>query len=146
MYYWQLSYKSGIAPLRMYRELQCDMGPYRTVHITLYVFTHVLQVNVFLVCSDETHTTFTLLRMSGFAVGWIHYYWVQGNITRLVPHCHSCLQHSWQYWQQHSWSFPVSSELFYLSVWHYWVMAIPIYVQCPILRIRHLMRYRYDIL
>ncbi len=30
----------------MYRELQRDMGPYRAVHITLYMFTHVLQVNM----------------------------------------------------------------------------------------------------
>ncbi len=59
------------APLKMYRELQRNniMGPYRAVHIALYVFTHVLQVNVFLVCSDETHSNFTLLHMSGLAVG-----------------------------------------------------------------------------
>ncbi len=50
----------------MYRELKRDMGPYRAIHIALYVFTHVLQVNVFLVCSDET---FTLLHLSGLAVG-----------------------------------------------------------------------------
>ncbi len=55
-----LSYSSGLAPLKMYRELQRDMGPYRTVHIALYMFTYILQVNVFLVCSDETHTNFTL--------------------------------------------------------------------------------------
>ncbi len=41
-----LSYSSGLAPLKMYRELQRDMGPYRTVHIALYVFTHVSQVNM----------------------------------------------------------------------------------------------------
>ncbi len=29
-----LSYSSGLAPLKMYGELQCDMGPYRTVHCT----------------------------------------------------------------------------------------------------------------
>ncbi len=43
--YTVLSYSSGLAPLKMYRELQRDMGPYRTVHIALYAFTHVLQVN-----------------------------------------------------------------------------------------------------
>ncbi len=52
----------------MYRELQRNMGPYRTVHIALHMFTHILQVNVFLVCSDETHTNFTLLHMSSLAV------------------------------------------------------------------------------
>ncbi len=43
--------------------------------ITLFVFalmhctfTNVLQVNIFLACSDETHTNVTLLHMSGFAV------------------------------------------------------------------------------
>ncbi len=52
-------------------ELQRDMGQYRTVHIALYMFTHVLHVNmhVFLACSDETYTNFTLARMSGLAVG-----------------------------------------------------------------------------
>ncbi len=39
-----------------------DMGPYHTVRIALYMFTHVL--HVFLVCTDETHTHFTLLHMS----------------------------------------------------------------------------------
>ncbi len=29
-------------------ELQHDTGPYRTVRIALYMFTHVIQVNVFL--------------------------------------------------------------------------------------------------
>ncbi len=55
----------------MYGELQRDMGPYRTVSIALYMFTHVLQVNmyVFLACTDKTHTNFTLLHMSGIAVG-----------------------------------------------------------------------------
>ncbi len=48
-----------------------DKGKYCTVHIALYMFTHVLQVNmhVFLACSDETHTNFTLVLMSGLAVG-----------------------------------------------------------------------------
>ncbi len=32
-----------IAPLKMYGELECDMAPYR---IALYMFTHVLQVNM----------------------------------------------------------------------------------------------------
>ncbi len=56
----------------MYRELQRDMGAYRAVRIALYMFTHILQVNVFLVCSDEAHTNFTLLHvhMSGLAVGY----------------------------------------------------------------------------
>ncbi len=77
----------------MYRELQCDMGPYRTAldllhckciesysaiwgHIALHcsyravhVYTCLTSKHVFLVCSDETHTTFTLLHMSGLAVG-----------------------------------------------------------------------------
>ncbi len=30
----------------------------------------------------------------------IYDYCVQGNITCLVPHCHLCLWHSSQYWQQ----------------------------------------------
>ncbi len=30
----------------MYGDLQCDMGPYRTVRIALYMFTYVLQVNM----------------------------------------------------------------------------------------------------
>ncbi len=55
--------------IKMYRELQRDMGPYRAVGIALYMFTHILQVNVFLACSDETRTNFTLLHMSGLAVG-----------------------------------------------------------------------------
>ncbi len=67
-WYHDLSYSSGLAPLKMYRELQCDMGPYRTVCTALYMFTHVLQVNMFLVCTDETHTNFTMLHMSGLAV------------------------------------------------------------------------------
>ncbi len=52
----------------MYGELQRDMGPYRTVGIALYMFTHVLQgdMYVFLACTDKTHT---LLHMSGLAVG-----------------------------------------------------------------------------
>ncbi len=54
-----LSYSSGLAPLKMYRELQRDMGPYRAVRIALYMFTHILQVNM---CSDEIHTSFTLFR------------------------------------------------------------------------------------
>ncbi len=61
IYYNSLSYSYGLAPLKMYRELQRDMGPYRTVRIALYMFTYVSQVNVFLVCSDETHANFTLL-------------------------------------------------------------------------------------
>ncbi len=39
------------------------MGPYRTVHIALYMFTHVR------IRTYETHTNFTLLHMSGLAVG-----------------------------------------------------------------------------
>ncbi len=38
-------------------------------HITLYMFTHILQVNVFLACSDVTHANFTLLHMSGLGIG-----------------------------------------------------------------------------
>ncbi len=34
-------------------------------HIALYMFT---QVNVFLASTDEAHTNFTLLHMSGLAV------------------------------------------------------------------------------
>ncbi len=51
----------------MYRGLQRDMGPYRSVCIALlqYMFTHILQVNV---CSDEMHT---LLDMSGLAVHYL---------------------------------------------------------------------------
>ncbi len=58
-----LSYSSGPAPLKMYRELQHDMGPYRTVRIALYMFT---QVNMYV---QTRHTYFTLLRVSGLAVG-----------------------------------------------------------------------------
>ncbi len=53
-------------------ELQHEMGPayrMRTVRIALYMFTHVLQENVFLALTDERHTNFTLLHMSGPAVG-----------------------------------------------------------------------------
>ncbi len=35
------SCSSGLAPLIIYGELQRDMGPYRTVHIALYMFTLV---------------------------------------------------------------------------------------------------------
>ncbi len=49
----------------MYRELQRDMGPYHTVH----VYTCFTSKHVFLVCSDETHADFTVLHMSGLAVG-----------------------------------------------------------------------------
>ncbi len=54
----------GLAPSIMYGEQQCTMGPYRTVHIALYIFTNK---HVFLACSDETHTKFTLLHMPGLA-------------------------------------------------------------------------------
>ncbi len=64
-----LAYSSGLAPLKMYRELQRDMGTSHCSYCTVHVFTHVLQVNVFLVCSDETHANFTLLHMLGLAVG-----------------------------------------------------------------------------
>ncbi len=50
----------------MYREIQRDIGLYRTVRIALYMFTQLLQVYVFLVCTDQTYT---LLHMSGLAVG-----------------------------------------------------------------------------
>ncbi len=55
----------------MYGELQRDMGPYRAVCIALYMFTHVLQVNVFLACTDKTHTNFTLshVRTGQFVYG-----------------------------------------------------------------------------
>ncbi len=36
--YPQLSYSSGLVPLKMYRDLQRDMGPYHTVCIALYMF------------------------------------------------------------------------------------------------------------
>ncbi len=49
----------------MYRELQHNVGPYRTAH----VYTCFTSKHVFLVCSDETHTNFTMLHMSGLAVG-----------------------------------------------------------------------------
>ncbi len=63
-----LSYSSGLAPLKMYRELQRDMGLDRTVRIALYVFTRFTSKRVF-VCSDERHTTVTMLNLSGLAVG-----------------------------------------------------------------------------
>ncbi len=45
----------------MYRELQRDMGPYRIVHIALYMFTRFTIKHVFLVCTDETHTNFCIV-------------------------------------------------------------------------------------
>ncbi len=45
----------------MYRELQRDSGPYRTVRIALHMFTRFTSKHVFLVCTDEAHTNFTML-------------------------------------------------------------------------------------
>ncbi len=62
-----LSYSSGLAPLKMYGELQCDMG-----HVALFVLhctSLCMRKHVFLACSDETHTNFTLLYLSGLSVG-----------------------------------------------------------------------------
>ncbi len=68
---WRINiiYPTALAPLKMYEELQRDMGPYRTVRIALYMFTRFTSKHVFLACSNETHTNFTLLHMSGLAVG-----------------------------------------------------------------------------
>ncbi len=73
----------------MYGELQRDMGPYCTVHIALYMFTRFTSKHVFLVCTDETHTNFTLLHMSGLAVGqcWINTLFTEYRETSLVW-CH----------------------------------------------------------
>ncbi len=46
----------GLIPIKMFGKLQRNMGPYHTV----YVYTCFASKHVFLVCSDETHTNFTL--------------------------------------------------------------------------------------
>ncbi len=38
-------------------------------HIALFMFTNVLQVNVFLACTNKIHTNLTVLHMSTLAVG-----------------------------------------------------------------------------
>ncbi len=53
--------------------------------IALYMFTHVLQVNM---CFLYVHTNFTLLHMSGLAVGQIHYllkHHSSGTALSLLP-------------------------------------------------------------
>ncbi len=92
-----ISYSSGLAPLW---ELQRDMGPHRAVHIALHMFTHILQVNICFLYVQTRHIQ--ILHCYICQVLLWDKYWVQGNSTRLVPHCHSCLRHSWQYmyWQQ----------------------------------------------
>ncbi len=56
--------------MKMYGDLQRNVGPYHTVRIALYLFTQVLQVDVFLARTDERHK-FTLLHMSGRAVHYL---------------------------------------------------------------------------
>ncbi len=101
----------------MYRELQRDMGPYRTVHIALHMFTHVLQVNMcFLYVQTRRIQILHCYICQVLLYDKYSIYWVQGNITRLVPHCESCQPHAWQNWQHNSdiyvYTVNVSSSLF----------------------------------
>ncbi len=54
--YIYLSYSSGLAPLKMYGELQRDMGPYRTVRIALHMFTRFTSKRVSCMFRRDTYT------------------------------------------------------------------------------------------
>ncbi len=71
----------------MYEELQCDKGPYRTVH----VYTCFTSKHVFLACTDKKHTNYTLLHMSGLAVGIINFAEYRETSLVIFP-CTQCME------------------------------------------------------